>query len=264
MDLPELIDEAKALMPRKKVITIDERKLTVVGDLHGDYAALKRILSEAEGTIVFLGDYADRGDEPVDVYREVLKLFVDGRAIMLRGNHESSEVYPHDLPFRLEEEGLGEVYEALKDLWEKMPVAAFANDIWLAHGGIPTKRCRIELDGITLKEVMNPSPEMQLEIMWNDPWEREGCGENYNRGIFYFFGKRASSIFLEEVGCRLIVRSHEPYKVLRVEQDGKVVTVGSCAEPYGLAEFAFLKIDFDVNYRDGYDVVRLFGHVLPF
>ncbi|MCS7121102.1 MAG: metallophosphoesterase [Archaeoglobaceae archaeon] len=260
MDLLELIDQAKSLMKDKKVLEIYEKKITIVGDLHADYKALKRILSEAEGLIVFLGDYADRGYQPLEVYSEVLKLFVDGKATMMRGNHETEEVFPHELPYQVDHV----VYESLKDLWEKMPVAAIANDLWLAHAGIPTKRCRIGIDGIKLSEVKNPTKELQLEIMWNDPWEYDECGENYNRGVFYFFGKIASDVFLDSVGCRVIVRSHEPYKVLKAEQDGRVVTLGSCAEPYGLKSFATLKIDFEKSYRNGFDLVRLFGHVFDY
>ncbi|MEM2586055.1 MAG: hypothetical protein QXW66_04280, partial [Archaeoglobaceae archaeon] len=53
--------------------------------------------------------------------------------------------------------------------------------------------------------------------------------------------------------------SHEPYKVLRVEQNGMLVTVGSCANPYGLANFAILKVDFGERFTNGYDFVEKFG-----
>lgn len=261
MNLLELIDRAKSVIEKeKKVLEIHEKKITIVGDLHADFRALKKILNEAEGLIIFLGDYADRGYQPIEVYTEVLKLLIENKAILIRGNHESDEVYPHELPYQVEPE----IYESLKDLWEKMPVATIVNDIWLAHAGIPTKRCRIDFEGIRLSEIKNPTKEMQLEIMWNDPWEYDECEENYNRGVFYFFGKRATNLFLDAIGCKIIVRSHEPYKILKVEQDGKVVTLGSCAEPYGLRNFAILKVDFEKSYKNGLEFARLFGHVFEY
>ncbi len=264
MHLIEVIDDVISSMPKRKLVEIDEEKITVIGDLHADYDALRKILREIEGHAVFLGDYADRGDYPVEVYRDVFGLFLDGKATLLRGNHESTQVYPHDLPYKLEmrmgEDGRG-VYEALNDLWEKMPVSAVASDIWLVHGGVPTKKCRVDYEGIELSEIKNPDAETALEMMWNDPWEMEQCGENYHRGVFYFFGKRATNYLLDALGVRVVIRSHEPYKVLKVEQGGMVVTVGSCAQPYGLSEFAVLKIDFGVGFRDGFDLARKFGVV---
>jgi len=98
-----------------------------------------------------------------------------------------------------------------------------------------------------------------LEILWNDPWEREECGENFKRGVMFFFGKKATRNLFEKLGVRLVVRAHEPYKVLRVEQNGMVITVGSCANPYGQANFAILRLDSGQKWYDGYDFADKFG-----
>ncbi len=261
MDLLDLIDEAASLMPKEKMLILDEERITVVGDVHADLEALQIIERSIEGLAVFLGDYADRGERPVECYERILRMFVDGRAILLRGNHESTGVYPHQLPYQLREIfGTDEVYEALVKLWNKMPVSALIEgEIWLAHGGVPTKKCRIDYEGIKFSEISKPDDYTMLEIMWNDPWEREECGENFRRGVMYFYGKRASEILLSELGVKAIVRSHEPQKVLRVEQDGMVVTVGSCANPYSITRFAVLQIDFSKGFRDGLDLAERFG-----
>ncbi len=260
MDLPELIDDAISSFPKKNFCEIDNNSITIVGDTHADYSALEKILKESKGKIVFLGDYADRGDEPVKVYEKVLQLYLEEKAILLRGNHETTNVYPHELPYMLKKIfGSDEVYKKLQELWEKLPVFAIANDIFLVHGGVPTKGCRIDEEGVKFSELKRLDRSIMLEMMWNDPWERDRCGENHNRGVFFFFGKKATKIFLDEVGCRFIVRSHEPYKVLKVEQNGMVVTVGSCAKPYGLQEFAALFVDFNEPYRDCYEFVEKFG-----
>ena len=68
-----------------------------IGDIHGDLAALDKLLTRlpamtAEDTIVFLGDYIDRGPDSAGVVARVRKLMADGPAkvIALRGNHEDA------------------------------------------------------------------------------------------------------------------------------------------------------------------------------
>lgn len=264
--LMELIDDAMGLMPRARMIHIHERRLTVIGDVHADFETFKQIQREIEGTAVFLGDYADRGYNPVETYSEILKLFVEGRAVLLRGNHESSGVFPHELPYQLKEElgdGSEDLYVGLQKLWEKMPVSAIIdNEIWMVHGGVPTKKCRIDEDGIEFREVAKPDESTTLEMLWNDPWERQECGENYRRGVMYFFGRKATKHLLDALDVRVVVRAHEPFKVLKVEQDGMVVTLGTSPVPYGLSEAAILKIEVDKGVTDGYDLVRKFGYVI--
>ena len=68
-----------------------------VGDIHGDLHALWRLLSkfpelDAQDTVVFLGDYLDRGPRSKDVIEYVRKLPNETRArvVALRGNHEDA------------------------------------------------------------------------------------------------------------------------------------------------------------------------------
>ncbi len=265
MDLKELIEEAISLMPRERMVLIEDSVFTIVGDLHADLETFNIIKKKFEGKVIFLGDYADRGMYPIEVYSEVLKMFVDGKAIMLRGNHESTQVYPHDLPYYLST-NLGrdaeEIYRLLQKLWDKMPISALVeNEIWLVHGGVPTKSKRIDENDISRRDIERPDENTKLEMLWNDPWEKDYCGENYNRGFMYFFGKIATKKLLKALDVKVVVRSHEPYKVLKVEQDGMVVTVGSCAIPYGLSEAAILKVDLSKRFENGYDLIRKFGYV---
>jgi hypothetical protein len=265
MDFIELVDEAAGQMPRERMVVLRDEKLTVFGDVHADLETFKLLEKNIVGKAVFLGDYADRGEYPVEVYTRVLDLFLEGKAILLRGNHENTGVYPHELPYQLRERfgsDAEDVYSALQRLWKKMPVSALIEgEAWLAHGGAPTKNCRIDEEGIEYGEIAKPDDYTMLEIMWNDPWEKEESGENYRRGVMYFFGKKATKHLLSALDVRVVIRSHEPKKVLRVEQDGMVVTIGSCALPYGIDEAALLKIDLGERFKNGYDLVRKFGYV---
>ena len=74
------------------------RRTFVIGDIHGDLAALKAVLArmprpDADDTMVFLGDYLDRGPDSagvVDFLMNVLPLHTPARLVMLRGNHEDA------------------------------------------------------------------------------------------------------------------------------------------------------------------------------
>lgn len=69
-----------------------------IGDIHGDYAALRALLSklpkpDAEDTIVFVGDYIDRGPDSarvVDYIMSELPKLTEAKIVALRGNHEDS------------------------------------------------------------------------------------------------------------------------------------------------------------------------------
>jgi serine/threonine protein phosphatase 1 len=68
-----------------------------IGDVHGDLAQLDLLLTRLpaldEGdTLVFLGDYLDRGPDSAGVIARVRALVADGpaRVIALRGNHEDA------------------------------------------------------------------------------------------------------------------------------------------------------------------------------
>ena len=100
-----------------------------IGDIHGCIDPLDRMLDRieayaSEGTVVFLGDYVDRGPDS----KGVLDRIIDGtserwRWICLKGNHED------------------------------MMVAAYADrdsrDLWISNGGLETE---MSYDGRVLPE----------------------------------------------------------------------------------------------------------------
>lgn len=69
-----------------------ETRLLVMGDIHGQYAKMQKVLAMAEydpvkDRLVLLGDYIDRGPESRRVVDEVIRLVAAG-AVALYGNHE--------------------------------------------------------------------------------------------------------------------------------------------------------------------------------
>lgn len=74
------------------------RRSFAIGDLHGDLDALRILLSrlptmDATDTVVFLGDYVDRGPDSagvLDFLRFGLPRQTPARLVFLRGNHEDA------------------------------------------------------------------------------------------------------------------------------------------------------------------------------
>jgi serine/threonine protein phosphatase 1 len=67
----------------------------VVGDIHGDLAALESLLAKlpalaSEDTLLFLGDYVDRGPDSLGVVERIrgLGAKLPAKLVTLRGNHE--------------------------------------------------------------------------------------------------------------------------------------------------------------------------------
>lgn len=68
----------------------------VFGDIHGDFGALRAVLGklptlDADDTLVFLGDYLDRGPESAQLLRflrEEIQRELPAKIVTLRGNHE--------------------------------------------------------------------------------------------------------------------------------------------------------------------------------
>jgi hypothetical protein len=62
--------------------------VTFVGDVHGWDDRLARVLNQASGHIVFVGDLVDRGPDAPGVLKRVHTLCDAGRASCILGNHE--------------------------------------------------------------------------------------------------------------------------------------------------------------------------------
>ncbi|MDO9518563.1 MAG: metallophosphoesterase [Methanosarcinaceae archaeon] len=185
------------------VIYTDATKILIVADLHGDknsyYSALRMRSDLGCDTVIFLGDYIDRGPSSLDVLEKVFSLKNEepDKIILLRGNHELKQTNRFEKLFE-DLEYDEDLYVRINRVFDKMPVGAvISNNIFCVHGGIPGP---VKLSEIT-KEDAYP-------YVWNDPSEMAGIGKS-PRGLgMRTFGEDVFDEFLRVNGLERMVRGH--------------------------------------------------------
>ncbi|BDR91612.1 metallophosphoesterase [Vulcanisaeta souniana] len=240
--LSNIYDAFSAYEP---LLRINTDRAVIIGDLHGDVETLQRIVNKYppdKWTYIMLGDYVDRGENQVETLYLALRLFLENRAILLRGNHESP-LTNYDYGFYLEllrklgpYDGVS-IYDKLKDVFSQMPISAVLNDrYFLVHGGLPINNASIDSIAKLPKPDEIPSNETTFQLLWNDPSDNvKYYDENRARGPgTYVFGSSITENFLNESGLRMIIRGHEyVLQGFKWNHGNKVLTVfTSRAGPY--------------------------------
>ncbi|MBP1449987.1 MAG: metallophosphoesterase, partial [Thermoproteus sp.] len=181
MKLNELLQEAAEEFSKAgRILNIEEKELLAVGDLHGDDEILERILKWWDGRLLFLGDYVDRGEHGLEVLQRVLELFLEGRAYVLRGNHESPLMnedggFLDELCFIKRVPNCAEIYNEIQRLYAEMPLAAVVNrSIFAVHGGIPLKEPEMKPASLADIRAISgglaiPEDPIAYQLLWNDP-----------------------------------------------------------------------------------------------
>ena len=256
-----------------------EGRAIFVGDIHGELESVDEILArtkfmaDASGSrpreyIVFLGDLVDRGRNSVEVLTTLfaLKIKFGSNVILLRGNHELSDVnsrYGFIDEVRKKYQRYGdEVYKLCNRLFEKFPHAVVsANGIFAAHGGIPEKVT-------TLEQVANLEGDKLQQLLWNDPRpEIDGFEQNLERdpmGLtsIKYFGDNATEEFLKSIGAKILVRGHEYFGGAGyVAVSRRVLSIFSAK--YGRPDWKRAYIDTDLS-KDIEDVDSLIPDIKVF
>ena len=222
-------------------------QIIIIGDIHGDYESFKKarsLFNPTQDYIIFLGDYADRGENGIEVIESLKRLIkkYPMRVIALKGNHEdyTQRGEPQFKPCSL-------IYEAYRKRggWTKFfgdEFRPFVVNLYLAvvipeevlfvHGGVSRRVGSIE-------DLKYPSRLIEKDVLWSDPYDGEGEYTNM-RGVGVIFGKDVSKEICQKIGVKRIVRSHQPRKASKepcVEHDGRVITISS-THVYGDKAFA--------------------------
>lgn len=205
--------------------------LLLIGDLHGNLAALEFILEKRRemgiDSILFLGDYVDRGRRGIEVLLKLfrLKLQAPENIFLLRGNHESMEMNLYYGFFQ--EIGFDEPFlRRISQTFKLLPLAArLQTGTFCVHGGIPGASASI-------KAIKKEAP---LPYLWNDPSEKPGISPSRRGNTVKEFGPDVVEEFLQFNGLKRIVRGHKAL-ALGYEWwfEAKLLSLFSCPNYMGL------------------------------
>jgi protein phosphatase len=241
----------------------------VVGDLHGDLESFAAIMEKSQfasrmeqnknATVVFLGDYGDRGANSIEVYYAVLrlKLAFPSQVVLLRGNHEGPTdllASPHDLPtqfqFRFKEKWVP-IYSKVRELFDDFYTAVYVAERYLmVHGGLPAKIR--SLQEIAEAHQLHPQKPFLEELLWNDPDEAVKGTFPSPRGAGNLFGKEVTYEVLSKLNAKLLIRGHEPSgEGFKFNHGGKVLTLFSRkGPPYFNIHGAYLHVPLTEEFED--------------
>lgn len=231
--------------------------LVVVGDLHGDLHSLNRILDEINfkkflsnpnNKLIFLGDYVDRGSDPLGVLYKICSLkqsYLDS-VILMRGNHEAVVEFPfpsHELPNKIIQnfDKADIIYSKILELFQLFTLAVIIEKkVFLVHGGVPVHIERNFREAIA-RSIYHKQDSILEELLWNDPRPIENW-EISRRKYGKHFGSSVSREFLELSDTCVIIRGHEPCHGFKLDHDKTVITLFSCIESYPNFEAGYLFI----------------------
>lgn len=203
--LHQIIPKIKSVFAiESAVLKINNNPIMIVGDIHDDYSALNYILQKQKAhgckTIVFLGDYVDRGTQGPEVLLKLFQLKIKDpkHVVILRGNHEDINMNVN-YGFFNEIDRNEELQWALDEVYRKMPIAAVLSQYaFCVHGGITHPE---SISCINKKNA--------FQYMWNDPVENEtGIRPSQRGSIVREFGPDVVREFLHMNNLDVIIRGH--------------------------------------------------------
>jgi hypothetical protein len=206
--------------PLENVVEIPDEQLFFIGDLHGDIGSAQKAQEYLEKykdyTMIFLGDYVDRGPAQIDTMNLVMALALlnPKRVLLLRGNHESKDTCTYYGFYSEVGSHYSEtLFKTYLEAFKVLPLAAMSKEgVYACHGGVPLGVTDIrqirEIDRFTA----NFENQIFLEIMWNDPKDAEfEFSHSVRGGGIRFFGTVAFERFIKALGIKIFFRAHEVF-----------------------------------------------------
>ncbi len=238
LGLIDEVTEALARQPSRLRLLPEGSPIVFIGDTHGDSDATERILERfppGRFSLVFLGDYVDRGPDSVGNVRMLLteKLAHPDDIVLLMGNHEGWSLSP----FQPADFWLGlpiEIAKRLGRMFLRLPLAAWhPGGVLAVHGALP------EIPSLGAVADIEPGDENWRRVTWGD-WRDEEIPEFRSRSrpsLDREFFERVG----EQLGMKVLVRSHQPLAPTYLYDDRCLTLFTSCAYGGGKRQVAVLR-----------------------
>lgn len=190
--------------------------IKVVGDVHGQYTDLLRILRLSgvppDTNYLFLGDYVDRGKQSLETILLLLcyKVKYPDNFFMLRGNHESANVtrmygFYDECKRRMSTK----TWKMFVDVFNTLPFAAVIQDkIFCVHGGISPQLTDLQQINKIHRPTDIPDDGLLTDLLWSDPDSGIKDWSLNDRGVSYTFSKKNIADFCSKFKFDLIIRGH--------------------------------------------------------
>ena len=258
----------------KKINSIDEiinfytadvneyKKVIIIGDIHSCAEPLKEILKDfnEETLYVFVGDYFDRGIQPVETFKIMLDLLEKPNVILIEGNHEEKSVkkfiYDEEkytksfeettlLPL-LKEYDVDYVRASLKKIYKKLRQCfAFefrGKKFLCTHGGLPLVP---KLTLVSAKEMIHGVGKYETEI-------GEIYSENYKKDLCQDFiqvhGHRGINDGEYSYCLEARVEFGGELKILTIDNDGNIEKFGEVFQNEVIFSLSYFDTDKDEKY----------------
>ena len=253
--ISELLDDAgKRLAAEARLVRLDSGRAVFVGDTHGDIEATGKIMHKyltSNHTLVFLGDYVDRGTASLENINLLLeqKIKHPDRLFLLMGNHEGYMVKPFQ-PASFWEGLDSELRRRYGEVLLNLPLAvSTANGIIAAHGGLP------DVPDLDSMERIEPGSTEWNHMTWGD-WQEsqkvdlgpDPCTARPQ------FGRGWFEEIMSRLGKNLLIRSHQP-DAPRLMYDRRCLTIfTSLSSSYYTGDRTIAVVDLDREVRNADDV----------
>lgn len=228
-DLINVCNESKKVLQSDPQLIKLSGPVNIIGDIHGNIDAVEYCYntffeSLSKGySILFLGDYVDRGFYNIKSIAFILKLksLFPEKVFLLRGNHEFIDVngqlgntlYQECMSTYGGEVGRKLFFEFNKTFNYLSLAAVIDNKIFCVHGGIGPGATLGEISLLPKPTHLISSTENKLieGLVWNDPnQDIEDFEPNIKRGgSSQYFGTHALSRFFKISNISTMIRGHQ-------------------------------------------------------
>jgi protein phosphatase len=246
----------------------------VVGDIHGDLESLidilkgsnilQRMAQNRNVSLIFLGDYGDRGAYSAETYYTILKLklLFPEQIVLLRGNHEGPKnilAYPHDLPVQFKKRfgrKWTDAYAKIRELFACLYNAVLVKERYLmVHGGLPSELGGV--DDLANTHTAHPNQSFLEDLLWSDPNDIIKDLYPSPRGAGNLFGKEITDKVLKKLNVKIVIRGHEPCQDgFKIDHDGKILTLFSRKGPPYFNDYgAYLDMDLSRQFESAEQLI---------